>query len=68
MFKRGRPNIFVSFIISQIYYVLPKETIRCIGNIYHIFKPNSFRDVLNIYQGKSSTDMTLNEFKFLAST
>ena len=29
---------------------------------------NNFRDVLNLYQDKSSTDMTLKEFKFLTST
>ena len=32
--------------------------------IYQIFKPTNFRDVSNIYQDKSSMDMTLNEFKF----
>ena len=32
------------------------------------FKPNNFRDVLNIYQDKISMDMTLNEFKLLTST
>ena len=49
-------------------YELPKRTIRANGNIYQIFKPNNFRDVLNIYQDKSSMDMTLNEFKLLKST
>ena len=44
MFKRGR-HIFLSFfIISQDYYELPKRTMRANGNIYHIFKPNNFRD------------------------
>ena len=38
------------------------------GNIYHIFKPNNFRDVQNLYQDKNDMDMTLNEFKFLTST
>ena len=32
------------------------------------FKPNNFRDVLNLYQDKSSMDMTSNEFKLLTST
>ena len=45
MFKRGRHNNLSIFIISQDYYELPKRTIRANGNIYHIFKPNNFRDV-----------------------
>ena len=68
MFKRGRHNILSIFIISQDYYELPKRTIRANGNIYHIFKPNNFRDVQNLYQDKASMDMTLNEFKLLTST
>ena len=68
MFKRGRHNSLSIFIISQDYYELPKRTIRANGNIYHIFKPNNFRDVQNFYQDKTSMDMTLNEFKILTST
>ena len=68
MFKRGRRNNLSIFIISQDYYELPKRTIRANGNIYHIFKPNNFRDVQNLYQDKASKDMTLNEFKLLTST
>ena len=68
MFKRGRHNNLSIFIISQDYYELPKRTIRANGNIYHIFKPNNFRDVQNLYQDKASMDMTLNEFKLLTST
>ena len=41
---------------------------RCNGNIYHIFKPNNYRVVQNLYEGKASMDVTLNEFKFLMST
>ena len=67
MFKSGRHNNLSIFIISQDYYELPKKTIRCNGNIYHIFKPNYFRDVINLYQDKSSMDMTLKEFKLLTS-
>ena len=68
MFKRGRHYNLSIFIISQDYYELPKRTIRANGNIYHIFKPNNFRDVQNLYQDKTSMDMTLNEFKLLTST
>ena len=65
MFKRGRHNILSIFIISQDYYELPKRTIRANGNIYHIFKPNNFRDVINLFQDKASMDMTFNELKYL---
>ena len=68
MFKRSRHNNLSIFIISQDYYELRKKTIRCNENIYHIFKPNNFRDVLNNYQDKSSMNMTLNEFKLLTTT
>ena len=68
MFKRSRHKNLSIFIISQNYYEQPKKTIRANGNIYHISTPNNFRDVLNIYQDKSSIDMTLNEFNLLTST
>ena len=67
IFKRGRDNILSIFIISQDHYELPKRSIRTNGNIYHIFKPNKFRDVQNLYQHKASIDMTLNEFKNLTN-
>ena len=68
MFKRSRRINFSIFIISQDYYDLPKRTIRANENIYHIFKPNIFRDVINIYQDKKFMDLTINEFKLLTST
>ena len=68
MFKRSRHNNLSIFIISQDYYELSKKTIRCNGNINHIFKPNNFRDVINLYQDKASMDKNLNEFKLLTST
>ena len=68
MFKRSRHKNLSTFIISRDYYELPKRTIRANGNVYHIFKPNNFRDVQNSYQDKASMDMTLNEIKYLTST
>ena len=65
MYKQGRRNKLSIFVISQDYYELPKRTSRANGNIYHIFKPNNFRDVINLYQDKASMDMTLKEFKLL---
>ena len=67
LFKRSRRNNLSIFIISQDYYELPKRTIRSNGNIYHIFKPNIFRDVQNLYQDRTSMDMTLDEFEYLTS-
>ena len=68
MFKRSRHNNLSTFIISQDYYELRKRTMRTNGNIYHISKPNNFRDVQNLYQDKASMDVTPNEFKLLTST
>ena len=59
-FKRSRHNNLSTIIISQDYCELPKRTIRANGNIYRIFKPNNFRDVQNLYQDRTSMDMTLN--------
>ena len=68
MFKRSRHTNLLIFIISQDYYELPKNTLRAIGKNYHIFKPNNFLEVRNIYQDKVSMDMTLDEFEYLTST
>ena len=68
IFKRSRHNNLSIFIISQDYYELPKKKIRANGNMYHIFKPNNFLDVRNIYQDKASMDITLDEFKYITST
>ena len=67
MFKMSRHNNLSIFIISQENYELPKRTKRANINNYHIFKPNNFRDVQNLYQDKASMDMKLNEFKNLTN-
>ena len=67
MFKRSRHDNISIFIISQDYYELSKKTIRCNGNTYHIFKPNNFRDVQNLYQDKASMDMSLNDMIYLTN-
>ena len=67
MFKRSRHNNLSIFLISQDYYDLAKRTIRAKGNIYHIFKPNNFRVVQNLYQDNASVDMTLSEFQNLTN-
>ena len=68
MFKRSRHNNLPLFRISQDYNELRRRTIRTNRNIYHIIKPNQFRDVQNLYQDNASMDMALNEFKYLTST
>ena len=68
MFKRSRHKKLSTFIVSQNGYELSKRKIRADDNVYHIFKPNTFRDVQKVYQDKASMDMTLNEFNYLAST
>ena len=68
MFKRSRHNNLSIYILCQDYYELPKRTIGANANLFNIFKPNNFRDVLNLYQGKSSMDMNLSEFKLITST
>ena len=67
MLERSRHNHLCLFIISQDYYEPPKRTVRAIGNKYHLFKPNKFRDFQIIYQDKTSMYMTHNEFKNLTS-
>ena len=68
MFRRSRHNNLSIVLISQDYDELPKTTTRANGNIYHIFNPNNFLDVRNIYQKKASLDVTLDELKYLTST
>ena len=68
IFRRPRHNTLSAFILSQDYYDLPKRTIRANGKICHIFKPNTFSDVQNLYRDKASMDMTLSELTFLNNT
>ena len=68
MFKQSWHNNLPVFIISEDYYELSKRTIRANNNLYHIFKPNNFRDVKNLEQDEASMDITLNEHKYLTST
>ena len=63
MFKRSEHKIISAFIISQDYYGLPKRTIRANGIRYHMFRPNNFRDVQNLYRDKASNDMTVFDFR-----
>ena len=67
MFRRSRRFNLSIFKISQNYYEPPKRTIRGNVNIYHIFKPNNFRDAQNLHQDKTSMYMTLNESKNLTN-
>ena len=65
LFERSRRKNISIFIISQDYYELRKTINRANGDIYHIFKSNSFRGVQKMCQDKASMDMALSEFSFL---
>ena len=67
-FKHSRHSIISNFIISQDYYELPKRTNRAIGSICHIFEPNNYRDVRNLYTHKATMDMTNIGYELLTST
>ena len=59
--------IFDLFLFNQYWYNLPETTLRANGIIYHIFKPNNFRDVQNLNRNKDSENMTLNDFKLVCT-
>ena len=69
MFKRSRhSNLSLSaFKISQDYNELPERTIRANKKVYHIFRPNCYRDIQNLYQVEASMLVTPDEFKCLTS-
>ena len=68
MFKRSGHNHSSISLTSQDYYELTDKTIGDNGKIYHIFKPNKYSDVQDLYQDKSSIDKTITEFKLVNST
>ena len=68
MFKGSRHNNSCFFIISHYYYDLTKRTIRANGIIFHNLKPKNLRDVQNLFQDKTSMDMTPNKLVYLTST
>ena len=45
LFRRSSHNKLSVFVISQPYCEMPKRTIRANSNMYHMFKPNKFRDL-----------------------
>ena len=56
------------FINSEDSFEPPKKIARANGNIYHIFKPNDFEEVQNLYQDKESIDLTPGEHEFSTCT
>ena len=68
MFKRSRHKNVSIFIILEDFQKLPGRTVRVNSNIYHIVKPNIFRDVQNPYQDKTVMAMTTKEYMLLLST
>ena len=67
MFERSRLNNNSTFVISQEYHEIPTRSIRARVNICLNFKPNNYKFVQNLYQDKSTMDMTLNENNLLNS-
>ena len=65
--QSGQKNLSI-FIISQDYYPIPKRNIRVNVNIWHIFKPNNFRDVENLFQDEGSIQMRFKALENLAFT
>ena len=65
MFKRSIHHNLSMLRICQGYYELPKRTIRANGDIYHIFKSNQLRNFHNVYQDKTSMNMTFNKYNYL---
>ena len=49
MFKRSRHNNLSIFIKSQDYYELSKKTIRCNGNIFHIYTNQIILEMFKIF-------------------
>ena len=68
MFTRSRRSNINIYIISPDHYEIPRSTFSANGKIYHIFKPNNFRDVQNRNQEKTALGITSNEFKLLTTT
>ena len=68
MFNRSRQNNLSISITSQDYYELPKRINRASDSIYHMFKPNNYRDAQKLYQEKVPMNKTLNKIKYVTST
>ena len=68
MFERYWRISLSIFMISQNYHELPKRTVWANGNLFHKFKPYVYRDGRNLYQDKTSINMTLDDYKYLTST
>ena len=68
MFKRSKHNKVIYFYNQPRLLWTTKTNYPHKWNIYHIFKPNKFKDVQNLYQDKASMDMSLNEFKYITCT
>ena len=63
-FIRGRHNNLDIYYLSQSYFVLPKRTIRNIGNKFILFI-QTLKEIEHIYRDISGYDMSYDEFKEL---
>ena len=62
LFKQSRLKNSSIFITSHDYYKILKRIFRANGIIYHVFKPNFYRDINNNYKDKTSMDLKIDEF------
>ena len=65
-YVRGRHSNVDCFYLAQNYFKLPRQTIRENANFICIF-PQDNKNITNIYQDHASTDMPLEEFKYLCT-
>ena len=63
-FTRGRHNLCDVYYLSQVYFDVPKRTIRMNSNIIILFR-QSLRDVEHIYRDIAGLDMSYDEFEEL---
>ena len=63
-FIRGRHNNLDLYYLSQLFFDLPKRTIRNISNKIFLFN-QTLKDIENIYRDVGGHDMSYDEFKEL---
>ena len=65
--------MFIQFRQNNVFFHYLSKLLRIFNtnyqsySIYHLFKPNIFRDVQKLSQEKASMDRTINEFILLTS-
>ena len=63
-YVRGRHSNIDCFYLGQNYFMLPRQSIRENANFICLF-PQDQKNITHIYNDHASTDMPLDEFKYL---